>query len=264
VMLQIGPDNFLALLEGFHAMDKHFRTAKLEKNLPVILALLGIWYNNFFEAQSHAILPYDQSLHRFPAYLQQVDMESNGKSVSKTGQRVTWQTGPIIWGEPGSNSQHSFFQLLHQGTKLIPADFIGFCRSQTPLGDHHQKLMANFIAQTEALAFGKSTAAVRAENPGISDSLAAQKTFLGNRPTNTLLADELTPRTLGMLIALYEHKIFTQGVLWNIYSFDQWGVQLGKVLANRILQDLRAPLSSLPTEHDASTNAIIQRFKDRA
>ncbi len=264
VMLQIGPDNFLSLLEGFHAMDKHFRTAKPAKNLPVILALLGIWYNNFFEAQSQAILPYDQSLHRFPAYLQQVDMESNGKSVSKTGQRVTWQTGPIIWGEPGSNSQHSFFQLLHQGTKLVPADFIGFCRSQTPLGDHHQKLMANFIAQTEALAFGKSTAAVRGENPGISDSLAAQKTFLGNHPTNTILADELTPRTLGMLIALYEHKIFTQGVLWNIYSFDQWGVQLGKVLADKILQDLRAPLSSLPTGHDASTNAIIQRFKDRA
>ncbi|NLZ64673.1 MAG: glucose-6-phosphate isomerase [Lentisphaerae bacterium] len=264
LLLQIGPDHFLAMLEGFHAMDQHFRSAKLEQNLPVILALLGIWYNNFFEAQTQAILPYNQSLQRFPAYLQQVDMESNGKSVSKSGQRITWQTGPIVWGEPGSNSQHSFFQLLHQGTKLIPADFIGFCRSQTPLGDHHRKLMANFVAQTEALAFGKSTAAVRAENPGISDSLAAHKTFLGNRPTNTLLADELTPRTLGMLIALYEHKIFTQGVLWQIYSFDQWGVQLGKVLADKVLQDLNEPLSVLPTGHDDSSCAIIQRLKERS
>ncbi len=263
LLLQIGPDHFLSLLEGFHALDQHFRTAKPEQNLPLILALLGLWYNNFFEAQTHAILPYDQSLHRFPAYLQQVDMESNGKATDRSGQLVTWQTGPIIWGEPGSNSQHSFFQLLHQGTKLIPADFIGFCRSQTPLGDHHQKLMANFVAQTEALAFGKSTAAVRAENPGISDCLAAHRTFPGNRPSNTLLADELTPRTLGMLIALYEHKIFTQGVLWDIHSFDQWGVQLGKVLADKVLQDLRAPRSQHPVGHDGSTCGLIQRLKER-
>ena len=262
IMLQIGPEHFFAMLEGFHEMDKHFRSAPLERNMPVILALLGVWYNNFFAAQSQAILPYDQALHRFAAHLQQVDMESNGKSVARNGQRVTWQTGPVIWGEPGTNSQHSFFQLLHQGTKMIPADFIAFCRSQTPIGDHHQKLLANFAAQTEALAFGKSTSEVLEENPGISPALAAQKTFTGNRPSNSLIADELNPRTLGRLMALYEHKIFTQGILWDVYSFDQWGVQLGKVLAAKVLKDLRGsgPVSS----HDSSTNAIIQRLKDRA
>jgi len=262
IMLAIGPERFAQMLDGFHAMDKHFRTAPLEQNLPVILALLGIWYNNFYGAQSHAILPYDQAMHRFAAHLQQVSMESNGKSVDRNGNRVTWQTGPVIWGEPGTNSQHSFFQLLHQGTKLIPADFIGFCRSQTPVGDHHRKLLANFVAQTEALAFGKSTAQVKAEEPGIADALAAQKTFEGNRPTNTILCDELNPYTLGVLMALYEHKIFTQGVIWNIYSFDQWGVQLGKVLAKRILKDFDAPANA-PLAHDASTNQIIQGIKQR-
>ena len=262
IMLAIDPENFIAMLEGFHAMDEHFRTAPLERNMPVIMALLGVWYNNFYGAQSYAILPYEQSMHRFAAHLQQVDMESNGKSVDKSGHRVTWQTGPVIWGEPGTNSQHSFFQLLHQGTKLIPGDFIGFCKSVTPVGDHQRKLLANFVAQTEALAFGKSIEAVRAENPGISDALAAQKTFEGNRPTNTLLADALTPRMLGILMALYEHKIFTQGVIWNVYSFDQWGVQLGKVLAANILKDFAAPADA-PLSHDASTNAIIRRIKER-
>ncbi|NMA43557.1 MAG: glucose-6-phosphate isomerase [Oligosphaeraceae bacterium] len=262
IMLQVGPDHFFNMLEGFHEMDQHFRNAPLHKNMPAILALLGIWYNNFFEAQSHAILPYDQALHRFAAHLQQVDMESNGKSVDRQGKQVTWQTGPIIWGEPGTDSQHSFFQLLHQGTKLIPADFIAFCRSQTPIGDHHQKLLANFVAQTEALAFGKSNAEVVAENPGISASLAAQKTFSGNRPSNSIIADELNPRTLGRLVALYEHKIFTQGQIWNIYSFDQWGVQLGKVLANKVLAELRS--NKAVTGHDSSTNAIIQHLRERA
>ncbi len=262
IMLQIGPECFVEMLEGFHAMDEHFRTAPFEQNLPVVMAMLGVWYNNFFGAQSHAILPYDQSLHRFAAHLQQVSMESNGKSVDRNGNRVTWQTGPVIWGEPGTNSQHSFFQLLHQGTKLIPADFIGFCRSQTPIGDHHRKLLANFVAQTEALAFGKSTAQVKAEEPGISDALAAQKTFEGNRPTNTIICDELTPHTLGMLMALYEHKIFTQGIIWNVYSFDQWGVQLGKVLAKNILKDFDAAKDA-PLKHDASTCAIIRRLKAR-
>ncbi len=262
IMLQIGPEAFLDMLEGHHEMDNHFRTAPLEQNLPVILALLGVWYNNFYGAQSHAILPYDQAMHRFAAHLQQVSMESNGKSVDKEGHPVTWQTGPVIWGEPGTNSQHSFFQLLHQGTKLIPADFIGFCRSQTPVGDHHQKLMANFVAQTEALAFGKSTGQVLSEEPGLSPELAAQKTFHGNRPTNTILADQLNPRTLGRLMALYEQKIFTQGVLWNIYSFDQWGVQLGKVLAKRILKDFAAGKDA-PLDHDPSTNQLIQRLRER-
>ncbi len=262
IMLQIGPEAFVEMLEGHHEMDNHFRTAPLEKNLPVILALLGVWYNNFYGAQSHAILPYDQAMHRFAAHLQQVSMESNGKSVDKEGHPVTWQTGPVIWGEPGTNSQHSFFQLLHQGTKLIPADFIGFCRSQTPVGDHHQKLMANFVAQTEALAFGKSTEQVLSEEPGLSPELAAQKTFQGNRPTNTILADQLNPRTLGRLMALYEQKIFTQGVLWNIYSFDQWGVQLGKVLAKRILKDFAAGKNA-PLDHDPSTNQLIQRLRER-
>ena len=262
IMLLVGPEKFIEMLEGFHAMDEHFRTAPLERNLPVILALLGIWYNNFWGAETHAILPYSQAMHRFAAHLQQVSMESNGKSVDRDGHRVTWQTGPVIWGEPGTNSQHSFFQLLHQGTKLIPGDFIGFCRSEAPVGDHHAKLLANFVAQTEALAFGKSLDQVRAEEPGIPDALAAQKCFEGNRPTNTILADKLTPRTLGLLMALYEHKIFTQGAIWNIYSFDQWGVQLGKVLAKQILKDFAAPANA-PLAHDPSTNAIIARIKAR-
>jgi glucose-6-phosphate isomerase len=239
IMLAIGPKQFTAMLDGFHAMDEHFRTTPLERNMPVIMGLLGVWYTNFFGAQSHAILPYDQAMHRFAAHLQQVDMESNGKSISKDGAPVTWETGPVIWGEPGTNSQHSFFQLLHQGTKLIPSD-----------------------AQTEALAFGKTTAAVKAEEPGISEALAAQKTFEGNRPTNTLLADELTPRMLGILMALYEHKVFTQGVIWNVYSFDQWGVQLGKVLAKNILKDLNAGKNA-ELKHDSSTNAIIRRLRER-
>ena len=261
IMLSIGPERFIEMLEGFHAMDEHFRTAPLEANMPVILALLGVWYNNFFGAQTHAILPYDQGMHRFAAHLQQVDMESNGKSVTRSGERVNYQTGPVVWGEPGTNSQHSFFQLLHQGTKLIPADFIGFCRSQAPVGDHHKKLLANFIAQTEAMAFGKTTEEVFAENPSISKELALQKTFEGNRPTNTLLADELTPRMLGILMALYEHKIFTQGIIWNIYSFDQWGVQLGKVLASRILAELNGKGA---LSHDSSTNALIDHIRSRA
>ncbi|MBR0458352.1 MAG: glucose-6-phosphate isomerase [Victivallales bacterium] len=258
IMLAIGPENFFAFLDGMHAMDEHFRTTKLEQNLPVVMALLGVWYNNFFGAQTHAILPYDQGMHRFAAHLQQVDMESNGKSVGRDGKKVSWQTGPIVWGEPGTNSQHSFFQLLHQGTKLIPADFIGFCRSQAPVGDHHQKLLANFVAQTEALAFGKTTAQVKAEEPKLSNALAAQKTFDGNRPTNTLLADALTPRMLGILMALYEQKIFCQGIIWNIYSFDQWGVQLGKVLAKNILHDFS---SKEAPKHDSSTNALIERIR---
>ncbi|MGN0878837.1 MAG: glucose-6-phosphate isomerase [Oligosphaeraceae bacterium] len=262
IMLSIGPERFFEMLEGFHAMDEHFRTAPFERNLPVIMALLGVWYNNFFGAQTYAILPYDQAMHRFAAHLQQVDMESNGKSVDKDGDFVTWQTGPVIWGEPGTNSQHSFFQLIHQGTKLIPADFIGFCKSQTPIGDHHRKLMANFIAQTEALAFGKSFEQVKAEEPALSDAIARQKTFLGNHPTNTLLADELTPRMLGILMALYEHKIFVQGVIWNVYSFDQWGVQLGKVLAKNVLKDFAAPADA-KLAHDASTSQLIARLKQR-
>ncbi|MCS6770975.1 MAG: glucose-6-phosphate isomerase [Kiritimatiellae bacterium] len=258
LMIAIGPENFDALLDGFHLMDRHFATAPLEKNMPVILGLLGIWYNNFFGAQSHAILPYDQYLNRFAAYFQQGDMESNGKSVTRSGERVEWQTGPIIWGEPGTNGQHAFYQLIHQGTKLIPCDFIGFCRSHNPIGDHHAKLMANCFAQTEALAFGKTGAEVRAE--GVPDPLVPHKTFEGNRPTNTILAPQLTPSVLGQLIALYEHKIFTQGVIWDIYSFDQWGVELGKVLANRILPELMAEQEPA-LAHDSSTNALIRYYR---
>ena len=258
VMIAIGPDQFGELLDGFYLMDEHFRTAPFARNLPVLLGLLGIWYNNFFGAQTHAILPYDQYLHRFPAYLQQGDMESNGKSVTTGGGRAAWQTGPVIWGEPGTNGQHAFYQLIHQGTKLIPADFIGFRTSHNPLGDHHLKLMANFFAQTEALAFGKTADEVRAE--GAPEALVPHKVFAGNRPTNTLLAERLTPRTLGQLIALYEHKIFTQGVIWDIHSFDQWGVELGKVLARRILAELQAEDEPV-LDHDASTNALIRRFR---
>lgn len=257
IMIGIGYNNFMDLLQGFHDMDMHFLNADLRKNIPVIMALLGIWYNNFFACESHAILPYDQYLHRFPAYFQQGDMESNGKYVDKQGKPVDYQTGPIIWGEPGTNGQHAFYQLIHQGTKIIPADFIGFCNSLNPLGDHHNKLMANFFAQTEALAFGKTSDEVREE--GVESSLVPHKTFQGNRPTNSILCSSLTPHTLGMLIAMYEHKIFTQGVIWNIYSFDQWGVELGKVLAKKVLPclDSSAPIDN----YDSSTRNLITYFR---
>lgn len=257
LMIAIGPGNFVEMLEGFHAMDRHFRDAPFEKNLPVLLGLLGVWYNNFFGAQTHAILAYDQYLSRFAAHLQQLDMESNGKYIDRQGDRVSWQTGPIIWGEPGTNGQHAFYQLIHQGTKLIPADFIGFCKSQNAVGDHHAKLMANFFAQTEALALGKTSEEVEAE--GDEGTLVAHKTFEGNRPTNTILGERLDPRTLGALTALYEHKVFVQGTIWDVYSFDQWGVQLGKVLAQRVLDDLEGeqPVGC----HDSSTNALINRYK---
>ena len=240
-------------------MDNHFRSADFESNLPVIMGLLGVWYNNFFGAESHAILPYDQYLARFPAYLQQADMESNGKSVTRDGHPVAWETGPVIWGEPGTNGQHAFYQLLHQGTKMIPADFIGFARSQNPMGDHHRKLMANFFAQTEALAFGKSASEVRKE--GVPEDLVPHKVFAGNRPTNTILARELDPHTLGSLIALYEHKIFVQGIIWGINSFDQMGVELGKVLAKKILPELD-PGQELNQDHDSSTNNLISWFRE--
>ena len=257
LMLYIGPRNFARLLKGYWRMDRHFRTAKFEKNLPVILALLGILYSNGYGAESYAVLPYDQYLSRFPAYLQQMDMESNGKAVTKDGKSVTYTTGPIEWGEPGTNGQHSFYQLIHQGTHLIPCDFIGFCKSHNPIADHHDKLMANFFAQTEALAFGKTAEQCRAE--GDSEELVPFKTFEGNRPTNTLLAEQLTPETLGALVALYEHKVFVQGVIWNIFSFDQWGVQLGKVLAKNVLKDLTSDKPELA--HDSSTNALIMRYR---
>ncbi len=260
LMIGIGPENFMTLLAGFHAMDRHFAETEFERNLPVILGLLGVWYNNFYGAQTHAILPYDQYLHRFAAHLQQLDMESNGKYVTKQNEPVNYQTGPIIWGEPGTNGQHAFYQLIHQGTKLIPADFIGFCRSHNPIGDHHDKLMANFFAQPEALAFGKTAAEVAAE--GTTGSLVAHKTFKGNRPTNSILAEKLTPHTLGALTALYEHKVFVQGVIWDVYSFDQWGVQLGKLLANRILPELQWA-EDPELGHNSSTNALIRRYRSR-
>jgi glucose-6-phosphate isomerase len=256
LMVAIGPDHYRDLLAGFHLMDRHFAEAPMESNMPVILALLGVWYNNFMNAQAHAILPYDQYLARFPAYFQQGDMESNGKGVDRNGRAVDYQTGPILWGEPGTNGQHAFYQLIHQGTKLIPCDFIGFCRSHNPIGDHHDRLMANFFAQTEALAFGKTADEVRGE--GTPEALVPHKTFPGNRPSNTILAGILTPSVLGQLIALYEHKIFTQGIVWNIFSFDQWGVELGKVLAKRILPELR---SGAALRHDASTNALVARYR---
>ncbi|MYM61089.1 glucose-6-phosphate isomerase [Vibrio sp. OCN044] len=265
IALAIGFDNFVELLEGAHEMDHHFASAELESNLPVILALIGLWYNNFHGAESEAILPYDQYMHRFAAYFQQGNMESNGKYVDRDGKAVTYQTGPIIWGEPGTNGQHAFYQLIHQGTKLIPCDFIAPALSHNPSGDHHQKLMSNFFAQTEALAFGKSEAAVREEfaKAGKNEEQVADlvpfKVFEGNRPTNSILVKQITPRTLGNLIAMYEHKIFVQGVIWNIFSFDQWGVELGKQLANQILPEL-ADESEVVT-HDSSTNGLINAFK---
>lgn len=257
LMIAIGPANYKRLLAGYEAMDRHFRTAPFKRNLPVILALLGILYSNGYGADSYAVLPYDQYLARFPAYLQQLDMESNGKSIDREGKPVDYMTGPIVWGEPGTNGQHAFYQLIHQGTRLIPADFIGFCKSHNPLGDHHDKLMANFFAQTEALAFGKTADQCRAE--GVPEALVPFKTFEGNHPTNTLLATELTPKTFGALIALYEHKVFAQGIIWNIYSFDQWGVELGKVLAGKILKELTD--TNLPLAHDSSTNALIALYR---
>ena len=257
LMLYIGPRNYAKFLRGYWKMDRHFRKTPFNRNMPVTLALLGILYANGYGAESYCVLPYDQYLSRFPAYLQQMDMESNGKSVTKDGKPVTCTTGPIEWGEPGTNGQHSFYQLIHQGTHLIPCDFIGFCKTHNAIGDHHDKLMANLFAQTEALAFGKTAAQCRAE--GDPEELVPFKTFEGNRPTNTLLADELTPETLGALIALYEHKVFVQGVIWNILSFDQWGVQLGKVLAKNVLKDLIAEKPEL--KHDSSTNALIAHYR---
>ncbi|GIW03466.1 MAG: glucose-6-phosphate isomerase [Thermomicrobiales bacterium] len=260
LMVAIGPERFREMLSGFRAMDEHFRTAPLDRNLPVLLGLIGIWYNNFFGAETVAVLPYDHYLKRFPAYLQQLDMESNGKSVTLDGALVDYQTGPVVWGEPGTNGQHAFFQLIHQGTKLIPCDFIGFCRSLNPIDAHHDLLMANLFAQTEALAFGKTAEEVRAE--GVPEALVPHRTFPGNRPSNTLLADQLTPRTLGALVALYEHKVFVQGTVWGINSFDQWGVELGKALAQRIIPELTAEADS-PLSHDSSTNALIRRYRAR-
>ena len=259
-VIAIGPDHWRALLAGFHSMDEHFRTTPLDRNLPVLMALLSTWYNNFFDAQTVAVLPYDQYLKRFPAYLQQLTMESNGKSVTRDGRPVTYQTGPIYWGEPGTNGQHSFYQLLHQGTKLIPADFIGFCRPLNPLDSQHEMLMANMFAQTEALAFGKTAEELRAE--GVAEELVPARTFSGNRPTSTILADQLTPETLGTLVALYEHIVFTQGAIWQLNSFDQWGVELGKVLAKRIIPELISP-EEPPLQHDSSTNNLIRRYRQR-
>ncbi|MDO9168166.1 MAG: glucose-6-phosphate isomerase [Methylobacter sp.] len=257
-MIAVGADNFRAMLQGFHAMDEHFRTAPFERNLPVIIGLLKLWYNNFFDAQSVAVFPYNQYLKRFPAYLQQLTMESNGKHITLDGACVDYQTAPIYWGEPGTNGQHSFFQLLHQGTRLIPCDFIGFYQSLNPLGDQHDLLMANFFAQTEALAFGKSEDEVKAE--GIPGWLAPHRTFEGNRPTNTLLVEQLTPETLGKLVALYEHSVFTQGAIWNIDSFDQWGVELGKILAKKTAAEIKNA-DEPQLDHDSSTNALIRRYR---
>jgi glucose-6-phosphate isomerase len=257
-MVAIGPENFRAMLAGFHSMDEHFRTASFDKNLPVILGLLSIWNNNFLGAQTVAVLPYAQCLKRFPAYLQQLAMESNGKHVTLDGAVVNYQTGPIYWGEPGTNGQHSFYQLIHQGTRLVPCDFIGFCRTLSPLGSHHDLLMANLFAQTEALAFGKTEDQVRAE--GTPDWLAPHRVCEGNRPTNTILAERLTPESLGKLVALYEHSVFTQGVVWHIDSFDQWGVELGKVLAKRTIPEVES-VEELPLRHDSSTNSLIRRYR---
>ncbi len=257
-MLAIGPDNFRAMLDGFHQMDEHFRTAPFDRNLPVLMGLLGIWYNDFFGAQTVAVLPYEQYLKRFPAYLQQLTMESNGKHVTLDGAEVTVPTGPIYWGEPGTNGQHSFYQLIHQGTRLIPCDFIAFSKALNPLGRHHDLLLANVFAQTEALAFGKTPEQVKAE--GTPDWLVPHRVFEGNRPSNTIMADRLTPGVLGKLVALYEHLVFTQGAIWRINSFDQWGVELGKVLAQRIVPELES--NGEPTlSHDSSTNNLIRRYR---
>jgi glucose-6-phosphate isomerase len=259
-MIAVGADNFRAMLSGFHAIDEHFRTAPFAQNLPVLMGLLGVWYNDFFGAQTVAVLPYEQYLKRFPAYLQQLTMESNGKHVTLEGASIDYQTGPIYWGEPGTNGQHSFYQLIHQGTKIIPCDFIGFCRPLNRLGRHHDLLLSNIFAQAEALAFGKTPEQVKAE--GTPDWLVPHRVFEGNRPSTVILADELTPETLGKLVALYEHSVFTQGTIWNIDSFDQWGVELGKVLAQKIIPELESE-SEPPLAHDSSTNALIRRYRNR-
>jgi len=257
-MIAIGPKNFSDLLAGFHAMDEHFRTAPLDKNLPVLLGLLAVWYNDFFGAQSIAVLPYEQYLKRFPAYLQQLTMESNGKSIRLDGEHVTADTGPIYWGEPGTNGQHSFYQLIHQGTRLIPCDFIGFYKALNTLGHHHNYLISNIFAQAEALAFGKTPEQVKAE--GTPDWLNPHRVFEGNRPSNVIMADKLDPHTLGLLVALYEHSVFTQGSVWGINSFDQWGVELGKQLAQHIIPELESPTEP-ELKHDSSTNALIRRYR---
>jgi len=258
LMLAIGPERFEEMLAGFHAMDEHFRTAPLERNLPVLLGLIGLWYDNFFGAETLAVLPYNQYLWRLTAYLQQLDMESNGKSVDLQGRPVGVQTGPVVWGQPGTNGQHAFYQLIHQGTKLVPCDFIGFCQPHHEVGDHHELLMANFFAQTEALAFGKTPEEVEAE--GVPAEQVPHRTFPGNRPTNTIMAPKLTPGVLGQLVALYEHKVLVQGTVWNVDSFDQWGVELGKVLANRIVPQLDEAAGE-DLDHDSSTNALIRRYR---
>jgi glucose-6-phosphate isomerase len=257
-MLAIGPDNFRAMLEGFHEMDEHFRTAPFERNLPVLMGLLAVWYTDFFGAETVAVLPYEQYLKRFPAYLQQLTMESNGKHVTLDGAEVDYATGSIYWGEPGTNGQHSFYQLIHQGTRLIPCDFIAFVHTLNPLGRHHDMLLANVFAQTEALAFGKTPEEVKAE--GTADWLVPHRVFEGNRPSNTILVEKLTPNALGKLVALYEHSVFTQGTIWNIDSFDQWGVELGKVLAQRIIPQLEAEVEP-ELKHDSSTNSLIRRYR---
>jgi glucose-6-phosphate isomerase len=257
-MIAIGPENFNAMLAGFHAMDEHFRTTPFERNLPVLMGLLTVWYTDFFDAQTVAVLPYEQYLKRFPAYLQQLTMESNGKHVTLAGTHVDYATGPVYWGEPGTNGQHSFYQLIHQGTRLIPCDFIGFMKGLNPLGRHHDMLMANVFAQAEALAFGKTADEVRAE--GVAEALVPHKVFEGNRPSNVILAEVLTPEVLGKLVALYEHSVFTQGAVWNIDSFDQWGVELGKVLATKILGELESAGEPAMT-HDSSTTSLIRRYR---
>src|SRR5438874_162500 len=259
-MLAVGPENFRALLDGFHKMDEHFRTAPFERNLPVLLGLLTVWYTDFFGAETVAVLPYDQYLKRFPAYLQQLTMESNGKHVTREGAEVSYPTGPVYWGEPGTNGQHSFYQLIHQGTRLIPCDFIAFSHALNPLGRHHDMLMANVFAQTEALAFGKTREQVKAE--GTPDGLVPHRVFRGNRPSNTIFAERLTPETLGALVALYEHSVFTQGAIWDLDSFDQWGVELGKVLAQRIVPELESETEPA-LGHDSSTNNLIRRYRMR-
>jgi glucose-6-phosphate isomerase len=257
-MVAIGPEQFTDMLAGFHAMDEHFRATPFERNLPVLMGLLSVWYNNFFGAQTVAVLPYDQYLKRFPAYLQQLTMESNGKHVTLQGENVHYQTSPIFWGEPGTNGQHSFYQLIHQGTKLIPCDLIGFLHTLNPLGSHHDTLMANVFAQAEALAFGKTAEQVRAE--GTAEQVVPHRVFEGNRPTSTILADRLTPETLGKLVALYEHSVFTQGTIWDIDSFDQWGVELGKALANKIIPELESQ-GEPDLRHDSSTDSLIRRYR---
>jgi len=256
-MIEIGPERFRQMLDGFHEMDDHFRTTALERNLPVLLGLLAVWYGNFFGAETYGVMPYARDLNRFPAYLQQLTMESNGKHVTLDGEPVDYQTGAVVWGEPGTNGQHSFYQLLHQGTKLIPVDLIGFARLPARPGDQHDLLMANLFAQAEALAFGKTADELRAE--GAPEETIPHRVCEGSRPTTTILAEELTPRSLGRLVALYEHSVFTQGVVWGIDSFDQWGVELGKALATRIVLELTAGAD--PTGHDSSTNALIRRYR---